>query len=720
MNEFLKSITCSGTECLSWIFVLLNILAIFYLVFCSFWKVTRAAKITGWIWLSGLLCATIGILIAHTCIYTLLVTVFTAMMIMAILAVILPQPNAASAEEAAEKQLKLGAYVISKTDEERYVFALYDPAKTLIARSKYSYETLDKVKREICVCRDNGMMAAINDKTGAWIKEEYYPTFEMQVKDGKYYFCLNINNEYTIFSSDCYTDIRVCEKKLKKAKAMVASGDVYLNTVTMSGKDYEHFDDECLERTAQPIETVEEALDEEVPTVEEAVEPTVAEVDAVEEALCSDIEEATGEVVEEAAEEEATEEVVEEATEEEAVAESAVGIVDDTTAASEAFVVGDEIIYITYNRSFTAKLMQSSDEVKERYCAIKNTLLAYGVKSRISWANESFYTGRTTVAKFGIKGKTLSLYLALDPQEYEETKYIYENVGGLKKYAGVPMRMKLRSKRSVKWAKELILDMMTALGKEKKEIEEIAYEEPFRSTEELVRDGLVKVYTNGDGTETEVTAADFEALRREKFRQISAQSADKAEPAAVEKSVMEDFIETSSEIPDDALDIAENGIVGDVVFTADKKNLWNKYAELTKEQRHYFDVIRNYANSKTHVKCIEARDYLTFKLAKDKLVRLRIRRSMVEAVFMLVGSAFKNAFSEGDIKVRDAATIIRVEREAYLDVVLQTIDMHYDALLAERQRRKEEQKEKRRRARSAARELQQAQEADEPVLLKTE
>ncbi len=235
MEEFLKSITCSGTECMCWILVLFNILAVFYLVFCSFWKVTRIAKITGWVFSAGLLCAVIAILIAHTCIYTLLTTVFTGMMIMAILSVILPQPNANSEDATTEeKRVKLGSYVISKTKNDRYVFALYDDAKKLIVKSKYFYASLDETKQAICVCRNNGMIAAINDKTGAWIREDMYPTFEMYVLNGKYRFCLKINGEYVIFDSCDYEELRSCEKMLEKAKQTVASTDIFSSTLSVS------------------------------------------------------------------------------------------------------------------------------------------------------------------------------------------------------------------------------------------------------------------------------------------------------------------------------------------------------------------------------------------------------------------------------------------------------------------------------------------------------
>ena len=75
-------------------------------------------------------------------------------------------------------------------------------------------------------------------------------------------------------------------------------------------------------------------------------------------------------------------------------------------------------IIIKYNKSFTAKIIQSSDEVKAYYSEIKNELLSYkGVKSRMSWKGETFYAGRVTYAKLCVRGKCLSLFLALNPKD---------------------------------------------------------------------------------------------------------------------------------------------------------------------------------------------------------------------------------------------------------------------------------------------------------------
>ena len=115
------------------------------------------------------------------------------------------------------------------------------------------------------------------------------------------------------------------------------------------------------------------------------------------------------------------------------------------------------VIYSAYKKSFTARVIQSPDDVQERYEVLKNALLSYKkVNSRVSWSYDSFKTGKKQLAKFAIRGKSLCLFLALDPSTLEESKYNIANAGDSKKYETVPCRLRLSSKRSIKWGLELI------------------------------------------------------------------------------------------------------------------------------------------------------------------------------------------------------------------------------------------------------------------------
>ena len=154
------------------------------------------------------------------------------------------------------------------------------------------------------------------------------------------------------------------------------------------------------------------------------------------------------------------------------------------------------IVRITCTRSFTANLIQSNPQVKDYYNQIKNHILSYkGVKTRMSWRNESYRKGRIQLFKMKIRGKTICLYCALDPSEYAESKYFHE-VATAKVYAGVPMMVRIKSDRGLKRAKELVDDVMkkfVILPDEKAEFVDFAKDHPFDSTKNLVKRGLIKL-----------------------------------------------------------------------------------------------------------------------------------------------------------------------------------------------------------------------------------
>jgi hypothetical protein len=211
-----------------------------------------------------------------------------------------------------------------------------------------------------------------------------------------------------------------------------------------------------------------------------------------------------------------TEEVAETVPAEKPVPAEGTAIVeDDATMANEVFMVDGKPVYVRYDRGFGARLIQADDEIKDRYSKVKNLLFSYGAKARTSWTNETFrMAGCTTVAKLGIKGKTLSLYLALSPADYADTKYNLENVGDTKRYAEVPLRLKLRSARSVKWAAELIAEMMEKLGYTAKEISAENFAPAYESTEALVCRSLIKALASGEGVNGELTPAAYEEMCR--------------------------------------------------------------------------------------------------------------------------------------------------------------------------------------------------------------
>lgn len=146
-------------------------------------------------------------------------------------------------------------------------------------------------------------------------------------------------------------------------------------------------------------------------------------------------------------------------------------------------------------RSYECKLRQSSDELKQYVGNIKNTLLSYEkVKSNVSWNCDRFNYGRATVAKMNIIGKTLCLYLALNPDDYSTTKYHQKSVGDVKAYESTPMMVKVKSNMAVKRASALVTEMMDSLGAKRQEIEPVDYVSvyEYKTDEEMIEAGEIK------------------------------------------------------------------------------------------------------------------------------------------------------------------------------------------------------------------------------------
>ena len=201
--------------------------------------------------------------------------------------------------------------------------------------------------------------------------------------------------------------------------------------------------------------------------------------------------------------------VVEEAPVVEPVVEEPAPVKTEMAVGQDVIVLPDDFdesnlvdaetgLVIRLKKSFTAKLKQSDEDVKVYYSLIKNELTSYKqINSNVSWHGDRFNFGRDTVAKMNICGKTLCLYLALDPEdpEFKTTVYHQKNVGGQKAYESTPFMVKVKSDAAAKKAVRLATALAEKLAAEKEEnfvevdyVDEYAYE----TTKKLYEDGFIK------------------------------------------------------------------------------------------------------------------------------------------------------------------------------------------------------------------------------------
>lgn len=257
-------------------------------------------------------------------------------------------------------------------------------------------------------------------------------------------------------------------------------------------KDTVCADEPCADKTdGQEEVAVSESEPEDKDTIC-ADEPCADETDGQDETAVSESvpEEETAPVADEAEEQEepteSTDEALEEMVEED--------VAEEELAEEKPVPEGYEEV-TRLRRSFKSRIIQNTP-VQDAYTELKNALLGYaGVKSRVCQGGENFRIGRTKIAKLAVTGKKLSLFLALPPEEFENTHYRFEDVGDKKSHRETPMRLKLAGKRTLKHAKELLQILMSRLG-----IAEVGciysdFHYAYKTDEELIRRGLIKPYT---------------------------------------------------------------------------------------------------------------------------------------------------------------------------------------------------------------------------------
>lgn len=183
--------------------------------------------------------------------------------------------------------------------------------------------------------------------------------------------------------------------------------------------------------------------------------------------------------------------------------------------------------------------------------------MRYKVKTRISWRYETFKIGRKLLARISFRGKTLGLYLALDPAAYADTKYKIDDVSAVAKNADVPVLYKIKNDLRCKYSADLIAALMAANGLEAVNTpnEDYAAQYPYEEIEPLLERGLIKLLKltdKGEGGEEgliEISEEQYERLTSEENYSEVAVSDDEPEYPEVVESIS--AVEAEERITDD-------------------------------------------------------------------------------------------------------------------------------------------------------------------------
>ena len=258
---------------------------------------------------------------------------------------------------------------------------------------------------------------------------------------------------------------------------------------------------------------------------------------------------------------------------------------------------------VRYNRSFTAKLCQLNNEIKEWYSALKNELLSYDrVKVRMSWKRESFRIGRMTLARFMIRGKTLCLLFAVEPLSYTGSKYTVEDVSNVASTADTPTLYRIKSARRFKYAKEMIAGMMKEVQTYKVPgYEAQDYFLPYDGDMSLIQRGLIKRIVSG-------------SMRIFKIEEVDEDEEDTP------------IIDTAStEIEEDEDDEMATIITEGHESVRYNRSFEAKLCQLSEETKQWYSALKNEFLSYERVKCSKSWKRESFRIGRSTIARIAVR-----------------------------------------------------------------------------------------------
>lgn len=172
----------------------------------------------------------------------------------------------------------------------------------------------------------------------------------------------------------------------------------------------------------------------------------------------------------------------------------------------------------------------------------------------------------------------------------------------------------------------------------------------------------------------------------------------KEEPAKEEPATEEPATEETAVTEDVAEEAEDDGVVN---FATGTKTLDEKYLELTPEFKGYYDEIVRFANTVEGSKRYKNANYEEYKVGKNRLVRLKIKRETVICELVIPNLAFKNYVSENKVEVKQAPATIKVVDDATLSAVKDSMQIAINAIEEERAYKKEQAKLRRRQKRAA-------------------
>ena len=324
--------------------------------------------------------------------------------------------------------------------------------------------------------------------------------------------------------------------------------------------------------------------------------------------------------------------------------------------------------YVRYKYGFEAKLRASSDETKERYFELVKELMQYkGVKLKMSFRGQRIYKGRRTLGIILLRGKTLCVALALDPNEFVDTKYRGIDMSDKKRFEKTPMLYKLSSVRRIEYARYLIMrlaELNLLLPDSKAVVEPIDLSS--RTPDELFVAHALRIAILGEAPELEAVAPEIT---------VDEESAD---AEAIEAAVGSD-----DENDEFAIETPEGRIVLDRSFTA-------RLTQADDALKARYSELKNRILSYKGTRCKTSWKRETFSHGRKTVATFAIRGKTL----MLYLASDPIKFENTKYKVENMASrkntplLFRVKSDRRTEYAKQLIDMLFAEKNIQRMERK--------------------------------
>ncbi|MEG2561689.1 MAG: hypothetical protein RSB10_03675, partial [Clostridia bacterium] len=350
---------------------------------------------------------------------------------------------------------------------------------------------------------------------------------------------------------------------------------------------------------------------------------------------------------------EVAEEVAEVACEQAPIVDAPTQVVDEQESEENGVGVGVSIVEIdgkkvaiSLRKSFTAKLIQSSEEVQGYYTQLKNRLESYKpLKARMSWDNDSYNSGRNKLVKFAIRGKTLVMFAALAPDDIVDEKFHVE-YNSAKKYVDVPMMIRVKGPLKCKHASEMIDLVCAKFGLTFVEEKNDDYSQPYDTTESLIERNLIKVYADGDLNSADVIMAKF---GQQGLHLIAATDNEEERAEEVAEVEQPEELEKAEEIVDNSVgkEVENDGesevaaeveqseeendgsdyiiVEGKKVYVSLRRSFLSKLTQVDSGIQKYYETIKNHILGYKNVKSRISWSNDTFNRGREKLIKMSIR-----------------------------------------------------------------------------------------------